>query len=303
MSNSLITKDVISDAESVRQTFSSWHNCMSKAYCNRRDRSSKGDYSQMPPTPYGGYQPPAAQMAWASAGPMTATFDTSKKVTEDSLPAMPSWDTARTRRVEDVSETEPKYGDDVEMGQLGPQQTGYVSREGYSQVPNEGPRSPTLAGYVQQGRSGPSTHAYGSDLGAQRMNQGGSYRAGFDQQPGSPAPTYRTYAVAPVIDRVGGAGGASPSPYYSRGPPAHSPSYAPSTNTSTLYEQSRYTGTYGHQATSLPPMSGARSPNVGENAVYDSAYDNSYVTPPDSRQPPSLLQLGRKAVPGSMREV
>ncbi|RMZ84565.1 hypothetical protein DV737_g1205, partial [Chaetothyriales sp. CBS 132003] len=333
MSISPITRSIISDAASVPETFSSWHNCMSKAYCkwpaivgivigslillsvvfclvqclggDRRSRSAKGDYSQMAPAPYGGYQPPAAQMAWAHAGPATATFDTSKKDTEDSLPPMPSWDTARTRHVQDASQAEPKHGDDVEMGRLGPQQTGWVSRDGYSQVPGEGARSPTLPGYLQQGQPDPSTHAYASDLGAQRMNQSAAYPGGFDQQVGSPAPTYHTYAVAPVADRVGGAEGPSPSHYHYRSPPAQLPSYAPPADATTLYEQSHYARSYGHQAASAPPMSGARAANYGEEAVHsvNNAYNNSYATPQHSQQLPSQLQVARKAVPGSMREV
>ncbi|RMZ77226.1 hypothetical protein DV738_g4477, partial [Chaetothyriales sp. CBS 135597] len=313
---SLIRRDLISEAQSVPQTFSSWDNCMAKAYCKWPAIVGiiigslillsvlfclvQCDYSQMPPSPYGGYQPPVAQMAWANAGPTTATFDASKKITADSLPAMPSWDTARTRRVEDLSEHEHRQGDEVEMGQLGPQQTGYLSRDGYSQVPNDTPRSPGLPGYSQQGPTGPSMHAYGSDLGAQRMNQGGNYRSGFDQQPAPPATTYHSYPAPPTTDRVGGA---SDSRYYSRGPSAQSPSYAPRPNVSPLYEQSQYNGSYGPQAATTHAMTGARSPHLDQNTAYDNGYDNSTYVSPQSQQPPSLLQVGRKAVPGSMREV
>ncbi|MCJ1273207.1 hypothetical protein MMC21_000996 [Puttea exsequens] len=70
------------------------------------------------PAPYLGYQqadnpgnapPPYGEPA------RFAQFDapTGKKVTADSLPAMPSWDHAQTRKVEE-------HSDDVEMGKLDP---------------------------------------------------------------------------------------------------------------------------------------------------------------------------------------
>ena len=249
-----------------------------------KPRQFRDDYRQMPPTPYQGYQAPMAY-----GGAQTATFDTSKKIHEDSLPAMPSWDNARTHRVEDHSVSEKQF-EDVEMGRLQPQQTGYTARSGYSQVPN-GPMSPTRDSFNQQHQP------YGSDLGAQRMPLSNSYND-FDHAPSSPAPTYQTYAAAPApaSDRFA-TGAASPSPYGYQNKSA--PSYAPSTNASTRYEQTDYNSTYRHQPSVSPPaMAGARSPSFG----YEPSYDNGHVSPQGVR-PPSLLQVGRKAVPGSQREV
>lgn len=98
--------------------------------CGKKgSRSSKKDYTPMPPTPqpYQGYQPPQTIMVYPQ-GPQTASFDQpskSMKVQEDSLPHMPSWDNAVTKRVEDTSPLPAARGrgTDVEMGHVPPAQT------------------------------------------------------------------------------------------------------------------------------------------------------------------------------------
>ena len=78
------------------------------------------------PTAYmGGYQAAHNPMGGPqpvpyNQGPQYAQFDTNKgtrKITEDSLPAMPSWDTATSKRVEDFGE---EHKDNVELGRLEP---------------------------------------------------------------------------------------------------------------------------------------------------------------------------------------
>ena len=71
------------------------------------------------PAPYQGYQPannPQFAPPPYNEPPRFAQFDapSGKKINEDSLPAMPSWDNARTAKVE-------QPGEDVEMGKLDPQ--------------------------------------------------------------------------------------------------------------------------------------------------------------------------------------
>ncbi|KAK4694362.1 hypothetical protein P7C71_g3212, partial [Lecanoromycetidae sp. Uapishka_2] len=75
------------------------------------------------PMPYQGYQPannPNNAPPPYGEPARFAQFDapTGQKVTADSLPAMPSWDTAQSRRVE-----EP--GEDVELGKLAPTEKGH----------------------------------------------------------------------------------------------------------------------------------------------------------------------------------
>ena len=296
------------------------YSCMQALCCcckcgrgGSRQRSSryKDDYSQMPATPYNGYQPPPASMMYS--GPQTATFDSgNKKVNEDSLPAMPSWDNARTHHVEDEHKIH-----DLEMGRLNAPQApqSRMSRgSGYNQVP-QGPMSPTApaygpaaAGYFNQQQG---MHSQ-SDLGSQRMGAGQQY-SDLQHQPLSPAPTYRTNPQTANSDRFA-PGATSPSPYQYQNQSQHNFSdaqtnYAPST--STRYEATDYAPTYRtsvspppqqqyHQSfnhsTSPPPIS--ISP-PGMSGGYQAFGGQPAV---DAR-PPSLLQVGRKAVPGSRREV
>lgn len=260
----------------------------------RDDRPSryKDDYQQLPPpNPYAGYQPPSAMPAPMPAPtyrgvPQTATFEDSKG--GDSLPAMPSWDNAITHRVE-VNEPLPaKQNGDVEMGHLRP------TRGGYDQVPLS-PTSPTGAapGYF----ANQPTHPYQSDIGAQRQVNG--YSNGFEPAPvpSSPAPTYQTHAHQPSAGDRFAAGAAAPSPYGYRQP---SPSYAPS---STNYEPS-YQDSYAPRSNTFsPPPAGTMpaSSNYDSYNNYTPAYEPQ--TSPRDVRPPSLLQVGRKAVPGSTREV
>ena len=86
--------------------------------CPSPRRKNQG-YQQPPPQPYGQYQSPQPPMygsgGYGYRGPQTATFDvTSKKnkngmVDEDALPAMPAWDHAQNKHVEE---------DDVAMENL-----------------------------------------------------------------------------------------------------------------------------------------------------------------------------------------
>lgn len=89
--------------------------------CTRRRRSPGGrnranTASMFNPAPYKGYQPannPNNAPPPYGEPAQFARFDapSRKKITEDSLPAMPSWDAAQRKRVE-------QEGEDVELGQL-----------------------------------------------------------------------------------------------------------------------------------------------------------------------------------------
>lgn len=99
-----------------------------------------------PPPPSYGYQAPPGPPAYRGA--QYARFDapSSNKVDGDSLPAMPTWEGATTRRVEDTS---PR-SEDVEMNRLSPtgQQPGMAAgagrqaRGGYTEIPTSKPASP-----------------------------------------------------------------------------------------------------------------------------------------------------------------
>jgi len=280
----------------------------------RRDRSSryKDDYAHMPPTPYSGYQPTPNPMTYN--GPSTAAFDVSRKVNEDSLPAMPSWDNARTHRFEDHSQPQHNPAEDLEMGRLGPpqQQLQRMSGgSGYNQVPNgpTSPMSPTYGAAPGYFNSQSPMHQ-NSDLGAQRMGARQTYND-FEQTPLSPAPTYHSTVPNANTDRFA-PGAASPLPYQyqdrrTQSPPSGS-GYAPSGSTryeATDYAQSSYHTPQQHfspPSTSPPPLGVGRPPSFGNSNQYNT-YSGQQATSPKEVRPPSLLQIGRRAVPGSTREV
>jgi len=242
----------------------------------------------MPPAPYTGYQPTPMPMAYGNPNtPQFATFDdpSGRKINEDSLPPMPSWDTATKRRVEDTSEPSPQRPkEDLELGRLDTQPQ--MMRGGYNSVPH-GPMSP-LSPHPQDEYmpNAGMTHAYQSDLGDQTMGSNEAGYGHFQAVPLSPPPTYRTNSNAPstASDRFM-AGAASPSPedYNRQRNPSyqyqHPSSYAPS-SVSTRYEAPT---DYASSRISGP------TPYNGQ--------------PQYQARPPSFLQVGRKPVSGSYREV
>lgn len=143
-----------------------------------RGRRKDAEYQAMPPTPtpYQGYQPQPGPMMYNHNGPQFATFDAGNKrsanIHEDSLPAMPSWDNAPTRRVEEptLSQQQQRARDDMEMERMLP--------------------------YGQSQRSPTHESPYASDLGAQNQTSRGGYNNDYYDAPMSPAPTY--YSTAPA---------------------------------------------------------------------------------------------------------
>ncbi|KAL2392348.1 hypothetical protein ABEF93_001667 [Exophiala dermatitidis] len=246
-----------------------------------RDRPSKykDDYSRVPPTPYGGYQPTPAPMSYGNPNmPQFATFDdpSSKKINEDSLPPMPSWDTATKRRVEETD----AHGD-VEMGRLEAQSQ--RMRGGYNSVPT-GPMSPSSLHPQGEYPNNGLTHSYHSDLGAQRLAPNGSRYESFQSVPLSPPPTYRTTSNAPSItaDRfISGAASPSPNEHYHQ---PHDFHQQPST-----YAPSSFSTRYEPQPDYAPSRISMPAP-YNPQAEYQA-------------RSPSYLQTGRKPVSGSFREV
>jgi len=230
--------------------------------CRRGRRRKDPEYHPMPPTPtpYQGYQQQPLPMMYNNNAPQFATFDAGAKgrgVHEDSLPAMPSWDNAATRRVEDRSHPRDS---DMEMERMLPQSPVREQPHGQNQ-------------------------SYTSDLGAQRLDQRGAANDYYDT-PLSPAPTY--YSTAPVA-----AAAAAPSnrDHFSPQQNYHNTSYDRGFSPSVApYPSSRESTQFTPQSTS-PPSAPAYSP-------YQLPSQQS-----DGARPPSLLQVGRKPVAGSYREV
>ena len=243
------------------------------------------------PMPYQGYQ--ASPMMYQ---PQFATFDaSSNKIPEDSLPAMPSWDTAQTRKVEDHSH-------DMEMKDLEHQASGgqRLSRNANSYAPvSNGPASPVHSPYDHQPQTvymHGATQPYGSDLGAQRLNNNSypyedpSYHHSGPLSPtptytSGPAPTYHTTQPRPAMN--------TNTSYQSdrfAAPPQPQQQWSPMS--STRYEPTEYTA----QGTSY------HVPISPENQRPPSF--QSFGAPPAGQaRPPSFLQVGRKPVNGSLREL
>ena len=210
------------------------------------------------PTPYQGYQPQPSPMMYNNHGPQFATFDAGTKnarIHEDSLPAMPSWDNAATRKVEDHSQP---HGSNMEMEHMLPHSPVREQPYGHHQP-------------------------YTSDLGAQRLDQQGHANDYYDA-PLSPAPTY--YSTVPAAT-----GAVAPSNRDRFVPQQNhqsdrgfSPSVAP-------YPSSRESTQFMPQGVA-PPSASSYSPYQSPPLQYN-----------DGARPPSLLQVGRKPVAGSYREV
>jgi hypothetical protein len=247
--------------------------------CRGRRKSPRSKYAEGPPAfaPYQGYQPAPNPPAYEP--PKFATFDAPSKngkIDEDSLPAMPSWDTAASRRIEDTSADE-----DMEMGSLGTgagPQIAHENRGHYSEI-SDYPASPHGNGPADY-RGANMTHLYGSDLGTQRLAAEGTGYPGYGSGPTAgashmqgpsydgPSP-YRSGAQAGYFQEPQDASfhASSPAPTYHTYPPTQP--YSPTDST-------RYA-----------PTTAIGSMNVSPTQV----------------RPPSLLQVGRKPLPGSGREV
>jgi hypothetical protein len=357
----IMRRSTIGDIESVPKTFSSWNNCMSKAYCKyvhhlqplfpskilthtrwpaiigiifasllvlsilwccarclccgmscccdcfkccdlcggRRKRAQNAD---PPPVfaPNQGYQPAPAPPAYEP--PQFATFDTPSKngqIHEDSLPAMPSWDTAASRRVEDHSPHE-----DMEMNNMDPrpgQTTGVVpshrrtSRGGYSQV-SEQPAPSTFGNYPSSysGSGVGQRQSYRNDIADERL---------LGQQPGY------GHAHAPYSgsNQYGQNGHYSGNPYSPQSPHGAGSPYSPARDnydafqpqlTSPLNGNAPWSGNFPPTQTSQSPFSPVESTRYAPTSVLTPAMPS-----PSHDRPPSPLQVGRRPVQGSSKEV
>lgn len=258
-----------------------------------------------PPPPSNTYRPPPAPPVYRGA--QVARFDnpsSPKIANEDALPAMPSWDTAVTKKVEDTSPRE-----DMEMEPLNPAQ--HRARS---------PASPMYADPLQRTRSPASPMYAGHAVTPVPVNSYSPAYRGFDDQSSysprppttaSPGPLspydqpYRDYAVGnPYQSRTGTPATAYSQSRYSPMPTAISPSdmhsYAPF---------QRQPSPASIQPSIQPPSYTMQPPYRGMSPVPTSPPPPFSSTPAshevinDPGRPPSLLQSGRRPVPKSYRDV
>jgi hypothetical protein len=200
---------------------------------------------------------------------------------------MPSWDSATSRRVEDHTAHE-----DMEMGIIGPEgvaQVAHANGGRYNQILDQ-PASPYGTGPAEY-RDANVTHPYGSDMGAQRL---AAENAGYAGYAGTP------YAHGAL--------------YSDRSPPLETSSYGETTPYRSSAQPGYFQQQQSHQRESRFPTSSPGptyqtyapaqpySPTDSTRYAPTTAMGSMHVSPTDV-MPPSLLQVGRKPIPGSGREV
>ncbi|KAK3112986.1 hypothetical protein LTR53_010151 [Teratosphaeriaceae sp. CCFEE 6253] len=270
-------RDLASDAANVRNTFTSWDSCMTKAYCKwpaivgiiigslivlsllwclfrclccgaecccgclaccntccpspRGGKRNRNDgYHQQPPPPQPGYQPypqyqlqppPLYAAAGGYRGAQTATFDApspksaAAKYNEDALPAMPSWDNAASRRVDDedvelekmdhpqahqqslLQHQQPQYHDPYQQQQQAAGDIGtmhadpYHNHAAHRQYAPSPVASARESAYPPTYPTSPTTTMYEPPPPSIYETQGQQYGGGYAQ---SVAPSYHTNA-------------------------------------------------------------------------------------------------------------
>ncbi|KAL9113592.1 MAG: hypothetical protein Q9227_002330 [Pyrenula ochraceoflavens] len=201
---------------------------------------------------------------------------------DDSLPSMPTWDNASTRKVEDHSH------DDVEMGRLDTSHmTGVVppsgrnGRGGYQELSGGAgtPYSESVPNY----RGADTDNPY--DLGTQRYTD----RAA---QNGPNPVAAGVYGSPPR-------GNANP---YQSQDQIHSPPKPYDSQDYFQPAQQQY-GDLRHQPQSLPSYRSYAPTQTTSTAYEPSTYQSAQHSPSppldaDGHRPPSLLQAGRKPLPG-----
>lgn len=185
----------------------------------RRDRPAKYADSHPPYQPYQGYQPTPAPPVY-SAQPQYARFDASQrgKPHDDSLPTMPSWDTANSRKVFEEHKQE-----DVELGRLDPMQ-----EQKAPLVANQAPTPRTGYGEPNPSSPGLTYQQYGAYNGGDLGNPYAGENLGASQRPFTTSPTSPQSYHNPGFGK--------PQPAYQSNSPYQQPYSAYSSSQSTRYE-------------------------------------------------------------------
>ena len=268
--------------------------CCCDCFRPRGRRNNGSKYADGPSynnAPYmgGGYQPAPAPPSYEP--PRFAQFDTPSKPKPDSLPAMPTWDQATSRKVEDTS-----HGQDVEMDHLENRNgqmngtiahQGPIGRGGYSQVPSAPPtpNDEQQASYRGSEVTNPyattTPTAYGTNVNTSYPPASPPY-SGSHQM--NPVNSYQRMSPPPAQGNFGGygQGNSVPSPYHDQ-PPG---------------------GAFNNShSTYLPPASGTQAPRDYSAYTPTSTHYEPATSPTAANRPPSLLQPGRNLGAQTFREV
>ncbi|THC97734.1 hypothetical protein EYZ11_002781 [Aspergillus tanneri] len=321
-------RDIGSELKSAPQTLSSWDNCMAKSYCKWPVIAAiivgalivisiiacvpyNQPYNYPPPM-----QPPVNDAYKTTPAPpvyrgaQVAHFDSPSnhsagKYNEDALPAMPSWDNAVTRRVEDTDH----HQDAMEMEPLNP------SNQATHRTPSAS--RPNGGGYNGVGY-------HGGDY-----NDSGHAEGGYDGAGYAAVPPARTGTPSGLHAEPRAHGYASPSPVVGSSSPihqydqpyndySHGNSWNQTPSVSAPYAtQPQYMSTGPAVSVDRPIPYRQPSPGFNKTPVYRGMSPSIPSTPPppftstaapyemtaDAGRPPSLLQSGRKPAPNSYRDV
>ena len=217
--------------------------------------------------PYQGYQPTPAPYYAAPTVPQFATFDTSRKVNADSLPAMPSWDTSSSKRVVDESHPEElemhktEHHDETEpmLANSASPRINQLSASGYQDRPQD------LDDHAHDGYQG-QIPMNGAPLASMSPNQG--YRNPGAERPGMAASPNLYASSTP-----GGQGYGQNRPQQQNSGP-------------NVYGQQRYPSSQNgsFQQNSSNPSYGQSTPNTG--AIGYDNNQNQYSQRPYGGTPP-----------------
>lgn len=204
---------------------------------------------------------------------------------------MPTWDNATSRRVEDTSAHE-----DMEMGSLGTgagAQGPHTAEGGYSQILDQ-PDSHYGNGPAEY-RGANMTHPYGSDLGTRRLGAEDTGHTGYASGPAAGTSYAQDQPYAGRSQQVGRNSYGAASAYASSGQPGYfqqeesiQEARFPTSSPAPTYQ------TYAPIQTYSRTDSARYAPTTAMGSMSNS---------PTQVRPPSLLQVGRKPLPGSGREV
>ncbi|KAJ4333054.1 hypothetical protein N0V95_009515 [Ascochyta clinopodiicola] len=251
--------------------------------------------------------------------PQYATFDAhSKPVNEDALPAMPSWNNARSVQVQVEEEAVPEHRGDVEMDRL----------HHNNSVPNTSTAGVAAGalGAGMRGSPGPGqspvsplyTDAYQNQYdrrGSPAQNQSHTQ---FQNQPISPAYTNHDIRVPSPAQSYSQYSQAS-DPYDHRSPnqpqPYNQPYNAPTDRFASPAPPSYHTtaNPYSYAPAPVQPFDQLRSytpgsGNAGGNAAYDPIPNRSQNATPSAYPGQTMYQafqpvVARKPVEGTLRDV
>lgn len=302
-----------------------------------------------PPPPTYGYQSPPPPGPPTYRGAQFARFDvpSNTKVNDDALPAMPTWEGAITKKVEDTS----PHPENVEMNRLDPpgQQQGIApgagrqTRGGYIEIPSSSPASPQPGyqpGYrgveepSARSRSprspidgpfasgGPGVAAAVAAPTNYGQQQYGGRNSPYENRPPTSSGRTPNFHTPRPYQQI-------PSPVSPVSPPLEQPPYPVDQPGPSPLSQPRLTSpspspldhprgpsspVNEHLPTQSPPPPQPQQTYTAYNPQPQSAYTAyspntssspppQVEDPPSPGRPPSVLQVGRKPVPGSWRDV